>query len=333
MTNSSEIKKRLLSGIQPTGKMHLGNYLGAVSNWVELQHKYDSFFVIVDLHALTSVYDNPERLRRDKFDLAVDLISAGIDPEKCCLYYQSDVPEHSELHLILSMITPLPWLTRVPTYKGKIEEMQDKDLNTYGFLGYPVLQAADIILFKANIVPVGKDQLPHLEIAREIIRRFHSLYKQTVFPEPEPAFTEFPVLPGTDGRKMSKSYGNTIPVSTPADEMRKLVMGMFTDPNRKRRTDPGNPDICPVFTYHKIFNTQQRQEYIDKTCREAKIGCVECKKELADMLVESLAGFRKKREELLKDPAEVDNILRKGAEKARHVASETLTEVKRVIGI
>ncbi len=324
--------KRLISGIQPTGKMHLGNYLGAISNWVKLQDNYDSYFLIADLHSLTTVYEHPQKLRDDKLDLAIDLLSCGIDPEKCCLCYQSDVPEHAELFLVLSMMSPLPWLTRVPSYKGKIEELKEKDLDTYGFLGYPVLQAADIMLYKGEIVPVGHDQIPHLELAREIARRFNHLY-QPIFPEPAHLLTEFPVLPGLDGRKMSKSYGNTIPLSTPVDEMRKLVLGMFTDPNRKRRSDPGNPDICPVFAYHKIYNNPKRIGEIHLDCSTAQIGCVQCKSEFADLLIESLKEYRQRREMFLRDPGEINRILKKGAEKARAIASETLGEVKRVIGL
>ena len=323
---------RLLSGIQPTGKMHLGNYLGAIQNWVSLQSTYDSYFMIVDLHSLTSVYENPGQLRIDKQNLALDLLAAGIDPEKACLFYQSDVPEHSELHLILSMITPLPWLTRVPSYKSKIEEIKDKDLDTYGFLGYPVLQAADILLYKATTVPVGKDQLPHLELAREIARRFNHFYGP-LFPEPAEALTNFPILPGLDGRKMSKSYQNTLPISESPETLNKLMMGMLTDPARVKRTDPGHPDICPVFAYHSIYNTQERRTEIESQCKEALIGCVACKKECASLVVDSLETFRQNRKRFENDLSEVENLLKKGAEKARKTASETLNEVKKAVGL
>lgn len=323
----------LLSGIQPTGKLHLGNYLGAIANWVQLQNHYNAFFMMADLHALTSVYENPEKLRQDKLNLAIDLFSAGIDPDKACLYYQSDVPEHAELHLILSMITPLPWLERVPTYKSKITELKDKDLNTYGFLGYPVLQAADILLFKADIVPVGEDQLPHLELAREIARRFNHLTGTTTFPEPQAKLTHYPAVPGLDGRKMSKSYGNTLPLSLPEAEMTPLILKMLTDPNRKLLSDPGNPSICPVFSFHKIYTPQQRQAEIDTLCRTAGIGCVACKRELAATINDSLKTFRDRRATFEADPGEVQNLLNKSAQKAREKAVKTMVEVKSVIGI
>lgn len=323
---------RLLSGIQPTGKMHLGNYLGAIQNWVTLQDHYESYFMVVDLHSLTSVYENPAQLRTDKQNLALDLLAAGIDPQKACLFYQSDVPEHSELHLILSMITPLPWLTRVPSYKSKIEEIKDKDLDTYGFLGYPVLQAADILLYKATSVPVGKDQLPHLELSREIARRFNHFYGP-IFPEPEAALTEFAILPGLDGRKMSKSYQNTLPISESAETLHSLMMGMLTDPARVKRTDPGHPDICPVFAYHTIFNTKERTSDIKKQCQKAEIGCVACKKECAGLVIDSLAEFRKKRAHFAQDLGQVNALLKQGAEKARETASATLKEVKKAVGL
>jgi tryptophanyl-tRNA synthetase len=326
------MSKRLISGIQPTGKMHLGNYLGAVKNWVELQDQYESYFIIVDLHSLTTVYENPGQLKTDKWNLALDILAAGVDPQKACLFNQSDVPEHSELHLILSMITPLPWLQRVPTYKGKMDEIKDKDLDTYGFLGYPVLQAADIMLYKGDIVPVGRDQLPHLELTREIVRRFNHFFK-SVFPEPEDKLTEFPVLPGTDGRKMSKSYKNTLDISDGPDEMEKKVLKMLTDPNRMRLTDPGNPDVCPVFDLHKIYSPNARQAEIDSACRAADIGCVACKRELASMINDSLSKFRDRRAYYEKNESEVRDILAQGAAKARGVAQETLSEVKSVIGL
>lgn len=326
-------QKRLVSGIQPTGKMHLGNYFGAVSNWVRLQDDFEAFYFLADLHSLTSVYEDPSQVRQDKLNLAMDLLACGLDPQKCCLFIQSDVPEHSELHLILSMITPLPWLLRVPTYKGKKEELKNKDLDTYGFLGYPVLQAADIIIYKALFVPVGEDQLPHLELTREIVRRFNSLYKINLFPEPQAQLTSFPVLPGLDGRKMSKSYANTIPISATPAEVEKLVLKMLTDPARKLRTDKGNPDICPVFQYHKLLNTQARQSEIAEGCRSASIGCVDCKKECAGLLLKILEPIYMKRQELAKAPDYVKGVLKKGSEKARTIAAETLVEVKKAVGL
>lgn len=323
-------KKRILSGIQPTGRLHLGNYLGAISNWVKLQDEYQCFYMIADLHALTTAYEETENIAKDKLDVTMDLIASGIDPKKVCLFTQSDIPEHSELHLILSMITPLSWLQRVPTYKSKINEMKEKDLGTYGFLGYPLLQAADILIYKADIVPVGKDQLPHLELTREIARRFNHFYGN-IFSEPKEILTEFPILPGTDGRKMSKSYNNTIPISIPPEEIKKIVMSMFTDPARKTRKDPGHPEECAVFAYHKIFNTPKRCEEIKPSCKNASIGCVECKKEFAKLLVNTLAEVRQKRVELEGNEGFVKDILSQGAKEAQKEAQITLNEVKKSI--
>jgi len=325
-------KKRLVSGIQPTGKMHLGNYVGAVRNWVKLQDEYEAFFLIVDLHALTTQYAHPDQLRTDKLNLAIDLLASGIDPEKSALFFQSDVPEHCELHLILSMITPLPWLTRVPTYKSKIAELKEKDLNTYGFLGYPVLQAADILLYQADVVPVGLDQLPHIELTREIARRFNHFYTP-MFTEPKEVLTQFPNIPGTDGKKMSKSANNTIPVGESPEVIEKLVMKMFTDPHRIRRQDPGSPDICPVYKIHQVFNTPEGQQAIHKGCSTAQIGCVDCKKECAERILESLKDFHQKRHELLKNLDYVRECLKKGTEKGQRVARETLAKVKTAVGL
>lgn len=324
--------KRLVSGIQPTGQMHLGNYLGAVKNWVTHQEQYDSFFFLADLHSLTTVYEQPAQLREDKWNLALDLLSVGIDPNKAHLFFQSDVPQHNQLHLILSMITPLPWLTRVPTYKGKKEEIQDKDLDTYGFLGYPVLQTADILLYKGDVVPVGKDQLPHLELAREITRRFNHLYTP-IFPEPDAQLTSTPFLAGTDGRKMSKSYNNTIPINSSEEAVTKQVMRMVTDPNRVQRTDPGNPDICSVFAYHTLFNTADRTQEIKQDCQAGRIGCVDCKRECALKLNAELAPFRDRRHTLSKDKDTVHDILSTGAAKARAIAEHTMAQVHEVIGL
>jgi tryptophanyl-tRNA synthetase len=325
-------KKRLVSGIQPTGKMHLGNYLGATKNWVELQNNYDSYFFIADLHALTTAYENTTNIKEHKENLILDLLAIGIDPEQCCLFSQSDIPEHSELHLIFSMITPLPWLTRVPTYKDKINEIKEKDLNTYGFLGYPVLQAADILLYKGEVVPVGKDQMPHLELTREIARRFNFFYS-TGLPEPNALLTETPLLPGTDGRKMSKSYNNTIPISEPPEQMQKLVMKMFTDPNRKLKTDPGTPKICPVYAYHKLFNKHEQVTEIKAACKTAQIGCVECKKVLAATLITHFAKFREQREHFQNNPKKVQELIHTSTQKARKIAQETLTEIKSIINL
>jgi tryptophanyl-tRNA synthetase len=324
-------KKRVLSGIQPTGRLHLGNLIGAVENWVRLQEKYDCFFFIADLHALTSVYDEIEHLKQDIREVAIDLLSAGLDPGRCVIFKQSDLPEHSELHLLFSMITPLPWLERVPTYKSKIEELTGKDLGTYGFLGYPVLQAADILIYKAEFVPVGQDQLPHIEFTRELARRFNHFYGE-VFPEPKDLLTEFPVLPGTDGRKMSKSYGNTIAMSDPPEVIRQKVSIMITDPARVRKEDKGHPEVCSVYEFYKVFD-KKRKDAVAEECRAAKRGCVECKKELAKVLIEYLAPVHEKRKELEKDPAKLDQVLAEGAEKARKVAAVTLAEAKHAMGL
>ncbi len=324
-------KKRVLSGIQPTGRLHLGNLIGAVENWVRLQKKYDCYFFIADLHALTSAYDETEHFKEDIKQITIDLLSAGIDPKKCVFFKQSDLTEHSELHLMLSMITPLPWLERVPTYKSKIEELKEKDLGTYGFLGYPVLQAADILIYKAESVPVGQDQLPHIELAREIARRFNYFYKE-VFPIPQDLLTEFPVLPGIDGRKMSKSYGNTIALSDSPEVIRKKVASMITDPARVKKEDKGHPEVCSIYEFYKVF-AKDRTDRVAAECREAKRGCVECKKEFTKILLDYLEPIHKKRKELEKNPKRLEKILAEGAEKARKVASQTLQEAKRAMGL
>lgn len=323
--------KRVLSGIQPTGRLHLGNLIGAVENWVKLQDKYECYFFIADLHALTSAYSETKHFKEDVKQLVIDLLSAGIDPEKAVFFRQSDLTEHSELHLLLSMITPLPWLERVPTYKGKIEELKEKDLGTYGFLGYPVLQAADILIYKAEMVPVGEDQLPHIELTREIARRFNFLYKE-VFPIPKDILTEFPVLPGLDGRKMSKSYNNTIAISDPPETIKKKVSTMITDPARVKKEDKGHPEVCAVYAFYKVF-AKDRTDIVSQECREAKRGCVECKKELANLLVEYLAPIHHKRKEFEKHPKKLEQILAEGSEKAKKVASQTLREAKEAMGL
>lgn len=324
-------KKRVLSGIQPTGLLHLGNLIGAVENWVKLQEQYSCYFFIADLHALTTAYDDIHRMKEDIKQLTIDLLSSGIDPEKCVLFKQSDLPEHSELHLLLSMITPLPWLERVPTYKSKIDELKGKDLHTYGFLGYPVLQAADILIYKAEFVPVGQDQLAHIELTREIARRFNHFYGE-VFPEPKDLLTDFPVLPGTDGRKMSKSYQNAIAISDSPETVRKKISSMVTDPARVKREDRGHPEVCTIFEYYKVF-AKNKMDKVAVECREAKRGCVECKRELAEILIAYLAPIYRKREELVKTPEKLVQILAAGAEKARKMAAQTLNEAKKAMGL
>jgi len=322
------VKGRIFSGMQPSGKFHLGNYLGALDNWVKLQQDYECFFSIVDWHALTSSFEDTSRLPEYIHDMALDWLSAGLDPEKNVIFVQSQVKEHAELHLLLSMITPLSWLERVPTYKDKLQQLgsQGKDINTYGFLGYPELMTADIILYKADTVPVGEDQIPHLELTREILRRFNYLYKP-IFPEPKPYLSKAPLLPGIDGRKMSKSYGNEISFSATPDELRTRVMSMITDPQRVKKSDIGHPDVCTVFTFHKLFNTDEVTT-IGENCRNANVGCVQCKKMLAEKMVDTLADVHLRRSVLENNPGRVKEILQYGAERARKVASATMEEVR-----
>ena len=317
----------VLSGLRPTGRVHLGNYFGAVKNWVELQDRDPCFIFVADWHALTSDYADPSKIHQATFDAVADWLAAGLDPARCVIFLQSEVKEHAELHLLLSMVTPLPWLERVPTFKDQQEQLEDKELNTYGFLGYPLLQTADIIVYRAGYVPVGEDQASHLELSREIVRRFNNFYGP-VFPEPQPLFTATPKVPGLDGRKMSKSYGNTIPLTASADEIRALVMTMFTDPNRVRRTDPGNPDICNLFQFHKLFSDEATIARVDHECRTAQIGCVQDKKLLAEIIIEQLAPLRARREEIDRNPSIVWDALREGNRKARERAGETLALVR-----
>jgi tryptophanyl-tRNA synthetase len=324
-------KKRVLSGIQPTGRLHLGNYIGAIQNWVKLQEEFDCFFFIADLHALTTSYQETKNLKNDITEATIDLLSCGIDPEKSVLFKQSDITEHSELHLLLSMIVPLPWLQRVPTYKSKIKELKEKDLGTYGFLGYPVLQAADILIYQTDVVPVGEDQLPHIELTREIARRFNYSYKETL-KLPQDILTKTPLLPGIDGRKMSKSYGNTINLSDSDKELRKKVNMMITDPARVKKEDKGHPDVCTVYFFHKIFN-KENISTISSECKEAKRGCVGCKQEIYQELTKFLDPIRQKREELSKNNDLVEDILETGAQKARAVASKTLAAAKEAMGL
>ncbi|OGC15877.1 tryptophan--tRNA ligase [candidate division WOR-1 bacterium RIFOXYC2_FULL_37_10] len=324
-------RKRVLSGIQPSGKLHLGNLVGALQNWVSLQDKYDCFFFIADYHALTTGYDNVKALPGYIKDVAIDLLAVGLDPKKCVLFKQSDVTAHCELHLLFSMITPLSWLERVPTYKSKIAELKGKDLGTYGFLGYPVLQAVDILLYKPAFVPVGEDQLPHLELTREISRRFNHFYGD-IFPEPKALLTHVPTMPGLDGRKMSKSYGNTIALSDTSDDIKKKVNSMITDPARVKKEDIGHPDVCTVFSYHKIFN-QAGVPAIEQECKEASRGCVACKKEFLSHLLEILEPIQKRRREIETDENKLHDILADGAKKAKSIASTTLKEAKEAMGL
>ena len=324
-----ERRKRVLSGQRPTGRLHLGNLEGALRNWVKLQDEYDCFFFVADWHALTTDYEHTDRLGQNILEMLCDWLAAGLDPKKCTIFQQSRMPEHAELHLLFSMLVTVPRLERNPTVKEMVRDLGLEDRVSYGLLGYPVLQAADILIYRADYVPVGKDQLPHLELCREIARRFNRLY-EPIFPEPEPLLTEHPYIPGIDGRKMSKSYGNAIFLSDPPDEIRSKVRRMFTDPRKVRMGDPGHPDECPVFALHSVYNPGGLGE-IRATCESGERGCVRCKEELADVLVEALRPIRERREEFAKNPGEIWRILREGSERAREVAAETMRMVRKAM--
>ncbi len=329
-------KKRVLSGMRPTGKLHLGNYVGALENWVRMQQEYDCFFCIVDWHALTTDYADTSQIKENSIDVLFDWLAAGLDPEKCVMFIQSHVPAHAELHLLLSMITPLGWLERVPTYKEQKENIKEKDLGTYGFLGYPVLQAADILIYKADVVPVGEDQVAHIELAREIARRFNGFYsgkREYIFPEPQSLLTPARKLPGTDGRKMSKSYGNAIMLTDPEPVVRQKLKTMVTDPARIRRSDPGNPDLCPVGDLHKIFSSAETMAKVNEGCRSAGIGCIECKGWAADALVKILNPMQERRQKYADNPRLAWDILEAGSFRARDVAGATMNEVRDAMGI
>jgi len=355
-TNSA--RKRVLSGMRPTGKLHLGNYMGALKNWVGLQHQYECYFFIADYHALTTDYADTSALKQNVADVVLDFLAAGLDPTLCTIFRQSRVPAHFALNDLLAMITPLSWLERVPTYKDQQEQLREKDLATYGFLGYPLLQSADILLYQPEFVPVGQDQAAHVEITREIARRFNHLYgaKRTamlaaksdkerlaeleqeedvrqILPEPKVLLTPSPKLPGTDGRKMSKSYGNTILLSDPEPELRAKLKTMVTDPARVRRTDPGNPDICPVFDLHKVFSPPEVQANAAEGCRTAGIGCIQCKTWVADAIVAELAPIQERRKHFEANPAEVAAILDDGAQRANARAAVTMQQVNAAVGL
>ena len=327
-------RKRCLSGMRPTGTLHLGHLVGVLDNWKQLQEQHDCFFMVADWHALMSEYEHPQAIREAVYDNVLDWLAWGIDPARSVIFRQSDVPEHAELYLALSILTPLGWVERVPTYKEQLRELEGRELATHGFLGYPILQAADILLYQAHVVPVGEDQLPHLELAREIVRRFHFLYHGELFPEPQPLLTKASKLLGTDGRKMSKSYQNAIGLSDSPETIRKIAQTMFTDPTRIKMTDPGHPETCNVCHYWKIFATPEAAATSWEECRTAKRGCVQNKRELAEILIEMTEPFRATRARL-GDSAreEVEKILQRGAERARAVAHTTMTEVKKLIGV
>jgi tryptophanyl-tRNA synthetase len=322
----------IVSGARPTGRLHLGHLHGALKNWIRLQENYRCYFFVADWHALTTDYATPQGIRQSTIEMVMDWLSIGLDPTRSVIFRQSRVKEHAELHLIYSMITPVPWLERNPTYKEQIKELTGKDLSTYGFLGYPVLQAADITIYKANKVPVGVDQAPHVELTREIVRRFNQLYRP-VFPEPEVLLTETQKLPGLDGRKMSKSYGNAVFLSDPPEEIDKKLSRMMTDPARVKRTDPGEPEKCPAFELHKIYCTPEEIEFVSNGCRTAGIGCLECKKVMIKHVIEDLAPFREKRAQLEKKPEVVEEVLQAGHEAAQEKASETMSEVRETLGL
>ncbi len=327
-------RKRCLSGMRPTGKLHLGHLVGALRNWKKLQEEYECFFMVADWHALMSEYEHPQQLREWTYDNVIDWIACGIDPKKSVLFRQSDVQEHVELYAVLSILTPLGWLERVPTYKEQLRELEGRDLATHGFLGYPVLQAADILLYKAHIVPVGEDQLPHLELAREIVRRLHHLYHCDLFPEPQALLTEAPKLLGTDGRKMSKSYHNTIDLSAEPEQIRTIVQSMFTDPLRIKMTDPGHPETCNVCNYWKVFSTPEQAARMWEECRTSRRGCVQNKQELAERLTQMTEPFRTARKRGgASGEEQIERILQEGAQAARRVAQQTMAEVKQVIGL
>ena len=326
------MRKRVLSGMRPSGKLHLGHYIGVLANWRKLQEEHDSFFFVADWHALTTEYDNTSIIRESTDDMVIDWMASGIDPDKATLFVQSHVPEHAELHLLLSMITPLSWLERNPTYKEQLQEITQRDIQTYGFLGYPVLQAADILMYDASFVPVGVDQLPHLELTREIARRFNFIYRDT-FVIPDAHLTRTPKLTGLDTRKMSKSYGNAILLSDSAEEVWTKVKPMVTDPARIRRNDPGTPDICNVYSYHKIFSDAETAAWAAEGCRTAGIGCIECKKRMYEGMEKVLNPIREERKRIVESGVSARDILKEGAEKAKKVAAAKMSEVRDAVRI
>lgn len=323
--------EKLLSGMRPTGNLHLGHLVGALDNWVNLQKRFECFYMIADWHALMSEYENPRELEKNSIEMLADWISCGIDPERSTIFVQSQISGHLELNMVFSCITPLPLLERNPTYKEQLREIKGRNIMTYGFLGYPVLQAADILIYKAQAVPVGIDQAAHLELTREITRKFNNLYGK-VFPEPETILTKTPKLLGLDNRKMSKSFGNFIALADKPEIVKKKVMKMITDPEKIHLDDAGHPDICNICSYYKVFAPERVKE-VSETCSQGKRGCIKCKQELADILIERLNPIRKKREELLRNKDALLGILKKGNRKATEVASGTMQEVRKKVGV
>jgi len=328
----TEKRPIVVSGMRPTGRLHLGHLHGALANWVRLQADHDCYFFSADWHALTTSYDRTEVIGQAEREMFVDFIAAGIDPERSTLFIQSHVKQHAELFLLLGMITPLGWLERSPTYKEMRENITDRDLALYGFLGYPVLMTADIILYKATRVPVGADQVSHLELCREIVRRFNFHYGD-VFPEPQPLLTEAAKVLGTDGRKMSKSYGNAIDLGESAESTTKKIMGMVTDPARKLRKDPGNPEVCGIYYLHKVYSTPDTVQWVDANCRTAGIGCVDCKKKLLERLGPDQERMRERREALLARPKDLDDIVALGIKRAGDTAEKTMVQVREAMRI
>ena len=393
---------RVLSGMRPTGRLHLGHYHGVLKNWVELQHEYQCFFFVADWHALTTHYDDPGMIPQSTWDMVIDWLAAGVNPGEATLFVQSRVPEHAELHLLLSMITPLGWLERVPTYKDQQDKLKEKDLSTYGFLGYPLLQSADILVYRAGLVPVGDDQVVHVELTREIARRFNHIYGRepdfeekaeqaikkmgkknaklynsyrrayqeqgdddalaaaralldsqqnigiadrdrlfgylegggmVILPEPQPLLTKASKMPGLDGQKMSKSYGNTIPLDAAPELVERQLRTMPTDPARVRRTDPGNPEVCPVWQFHQVYSDQGVMDWVQKGCRSASIGCIECKQPVIDAVLAELKPIQERGREYAEQPDLVHNILNEGCEHAREVARETMEEVRHAMSL
>jgi tryptophanyl-tRNA synthetase len=320
--------------MRPTGKLHLGNLHGALKNWVDLQEsgQYDCFYFVADWHAVTSEYSSTEDIKNNAVNMVIDWLSVGLDPKKSTLFVQSAVKEHAELFLLLAMITPLAWLERNPTYKEMKTELSNKDLSTFGFLGYPVLQAADIIMYKAHGVPVGVDQLPHVELTREIARRFNFLYKE-IFPVPDPLLTSVPKLLGIDGRKMSKSYDNSIFISDCGKVLQQKIASMFTDPQRMRRSDAGNPEICNVFSFHGLYSDRQKIDEINAECRKAGIGCIECKKMLAQHVAENLKPVHERMDYYTNHLDEIYSIIDEGNQKAKEIACQTMNEVRNAVKI
>lgn len=323
--------KIIVSGMRPTGSLHLGNYFGALENWIRLQNEYNCYFFVADWHALTTGYEKTEEVKHNIDEVLIDWLSAGLDPEKCNIFIQSKVKEHAELNLLFSMITPLSWLYRCPTYKDQLKQIKDRDISTYGFLGYPCLMSADILLYKADFVPVGEDQLPHLELTREIARRFNYIYGE-IFPEPQAMLTKAKVLPGLDGRKMSKSYNNTIALSDSPETIRKKVSTMITDPARIRKDDPGHPEVCSVYAFHKVFNENDVED-IEQMCRGGKIGCVQCKRKLADSMVEYMTPIYERRQELKDKPEYIREVIENGCKNAAKIASKTMEDVRNAMKI